>query len=125
MDHGPVLSTTYDLIKGSGAASPEWNRFFNSDGRDVLLAADPGVGKLTRYEIRKLQDVAQRFVAEDNYAVADYTHTFAEWIKNRQAKGSKRDIPADDLLDATGLSPINDQLIRDFGIDREIVNRSG
>ena len=86
MDHGPVLTTTYEMLKGSDYCSPDWDRYFDSDGRDVLLRQDPGVGKLTRFEIGLLQDVSRRFVDADDYAVADYTHQFAEWIKTNRRK---------------------------------------
>ncbi|HSZ59207.1 MAG TPA: Panacea domain-containing protein [Tepidisphaeraceae bacterium] len=36
MDHGPVLSHTYDLIKGTDFASPTWERYLRPVGsRDV------------------------------------------------------------------------------------------
>ena len=102
MDHGPVLTQTYDLIKGTDYACPIWDRYLRSVGRDIELIDDPGVGKLTRYEINKLQEVASRFSDSDDWAVAEFTHSFAEWINNKPEKGSSRPIPLDDLLNATG-----------------------
>ncbi|HEY8748100.1 MAG TPA: Panacea domain-containing protein [Tepidisphaeraceae bacterium] len=111
MDHGPVLSQTYDLIKGTDYASPQWERFMKTEGREVTLVEDPGVGKLTRYEITKLQEVASRYKECDDWAVADLTHSFPEWIKNQPAKGTSKPIPLDDLLDATGHAQDKDHLI--------------
>jgi uncharacterized phage-associated protein len=101
MDHGPVLSHTYDLIKGQDAQSPLLEQFLRSVGRDVEMTSDPGVGELSRYEISKLQTVAQRFQDLDDWTVAEATHAFPEWVKNRPAKGSSNFIPIDDLLAAT------------------------
>ena len=102
MDHGPVLSQTYNLIKGRDFASPEWDKYLRTEGRDVELIEDPGVGKLTRYEITKLQEVSARFTESDDWTVAEITHAFPEWAKNRPEAGSAKPIPLDDLLDATG-----------------------
>jgi uncharacterized phage-associated protein len=111
MDHGPVLSFTYDLIKGKDFGSPEWATYFRTVGRDVELAADPGVGKLSRYEIGKLQDVAARFAEQNDWEVAEYTHGFPEWKKNQPTGHSAKPIPVDDLLEATGLSAMKDALL--------------
>lgn len=111
MDHGPVLSQTYDLIKGTDYASTEWAKYLRTEGRDVHLIEDPGVGKLTRYEISKLQHVSARFIDSDDWTVAEITHEFPEWVKNRPEKGSSRPIPLDDLLDATGHAQDKERLL--------------
>lgn len=111
MDHGPVLSRTYDAIKGADYDSRDWDRYLASPGRDVLLVNDPGVGKLTPYEIRKLQDVACRWANVNDWDVAEYTHGFEEWRKNQPAKGGSKPIPIDDLLAATGRADIKDKLL--------------
>ncbi|HZL34856.1 MAG TPA: Panacea domain-containing protein [Tepidisphaeraceae bacterium] len=111
MDHGPVLSHTYDLIKGRGFSSPVWEQYLRPVSRDIELVADPGVGRLTRYEIKKLQEVAERFADVDDWSVAEYTHNFAEWQKNQPPKGSSKNIPLDDLLEATGKLVEKSQLL--------------
>ena len=41
MDNGPVLSKTYDLIKGVDFASPRWGEnFFRNEGREISLIHD-------------------------------------------------------------------------------------
>jgi uncharacterized phage-associated protein len=114
MDHGPVLSRTYNLIKGEDLASPEWERFIQTvDHRDLLLVNDPGVGKLTRKEIETLHATAARFEESDDYEIAIHTHHFDEWIKNKPQPGSSRRIPLDDLLAATGQADKKAQLLAD------------
>src|SRR5205823_9295848 len=62
MEHGPVLSRTYDLIKGQGDDAPRWGRYIQPAGaRDVMLAREPPRKKLSRYDEEKLRDVARRF----------------------------------------------------------------
>jgi uncharacterized phage-associated protein len=117
MDNGPVLSTTYSLIKGSDNASSVWERYFSASGRDIMLREDPGVGKLSRWEIEKLQEISQRFVAEDDWAVAEFTHKYEEWEKNRPAKGSMKPIPLDDLLAATQLTAHKQELLEDLRVE--------
>jgi uncharacterized phage-associated protein len=113
MDHGPVLTNTYDLIKGEDFLATEWEKYIKREGRDAVLASDPGVGDLSRYEIAKLHDVARKFQDRDDWDVAEFTHTFDEWIKNKPARGSSNPIPVDDVLAATGLSQLKDQIAAD------------
>jgi uncharacterized phage-associated protein len=113
MDHGPVLTNTYDLIKGEDFHATEWEKYIKSEGRDAVLASDPGVGDLSRYEIAKLHDVSRKFQDRDDWDVAEFTHTFDEWIKNIPTKGSSKSIPIEDVLAATGLSQLKDQLASD------------
>ena len=113
MDHGPVLTNTYDLIKGKDFLATDWEKYIRREGRDTVLSSDPGVGDLSRWEIAKLHDVAQRFQDCDDWDVAEFTHTFDEWIKNKPAKGSRKAIPVDDVLEATGLSQLKDKIAAD------------
>jgi uncharacterized phage-associated protein len=114
MKNGPVLSRTHDLINGSDYAAPEWERFFrNADKWDLELIAEPGVGQLSKYEIEKLQQVANRFEDSDDWEVAEHTHTFAEWLKNRPDGDGQRGIPLDDLLEAVGLAEHKQDLLAD------------
>jgi len=104
MDHGPVPSRTYNMLRGISFDSATWNIFIAQDGpQEHRLISDPGVGKLSRYEIEKIQEVCDRFRNENDYALAHYTHTFAEWERHKPSKGSSKPIPLDDILEAIGL----------------------
>jgi uncharacterized phage-associated protein len=113
MDNGPVLTDTYDLIKGEDFLAPEWEKYVKREGRNVVLATDPGVGDLSRFEIGKLHDIARKFQELDDWDVAEFTHTFEEWKRNVPSKGSSKPIPIEDILAATGLSQLKDQLAAD------------
>lgn len=111
MDHGPVLSETYDMLKGESLHSPLWNKYIFQDGpQDLKLVDDPNVGRLSRYEIEKLQDVCDRFRTSNDYDLAEYTHEYPEWQKNKPAKGSSRPIPLENVLEALGMADQADRL---------------
>ena len=101
MDHGPVLTTAYDLIKGQDFNARKWQHYLETRGLNVVLIHDPGVGKLSRHEIATLQEVARRFRDDNDWDVAEHTHTFSEWKKNKPPKKSSKAIPLDDILEAT------------------------
>ena len=44
MEHGPVLSSVYDLIKGEHTAWPLWSKFLGKKGYRIELLQDPGNG---------------------------------------------------------------------------------
>jgi uncharacterized phage-associated protein len=111
MDHGPVLTATYNLIKGEHADAGRWSRFIEREGmNDIHLIADPGNGKLSRYELEKLSAVAKQFEAMNEWALSEHTHTFKEWKKNKPPAGSRKPIPLDDVLDALDMLAHKDQL---------------
>lgn len=104
MDHGPVLGRTYDCIKGGDPVSGSWERYIRRSGaQDVELFADPGVGKLSRQEIARLQEVAERYEHLNDYAIAIITHKFQEWVDNQPPEGSSRPIPSRAILEALGM----------------------
>lgn len=104
MDHGPLHSEVLDLINGRHFHEPEWSKFFFREGYRVELIQDPGVGDLSRYEIDKLQEIAQRYDDFSDWQVAhEVTHGFAEWKKNWR-EGTSAVIPFEDIIDAVGRS---------------------
>ncbi len=104
MDHGPLSSEVYDLIKGEITAEAHWSQFIRTQGHNVELESDPGRGRLSRYEIAKLNDVSQRHAPLSTWALVDLTHDFQEWKANKPPRGSSRPIPLGDILDAAGRS---------------------
>jgi len=112
LNHGPVPEAADAMIAGEHDAAPLWARYVERVGRrDVRLVDDPGIGELTRYEIAKLTEVAERYADADDWAVAEYGQTFPEWIGHKPEKGGRNVIPVEDLLEATGLGGVKDQLL--------------
>lgn len=101
MKRGPVLSSVYDLIKGSHFNCSEWEKFIQKEEYDIKLAADPGNDQLCKYEIEKLQEVWDRYRHLDELDLVNETHKFSEWIKNDPGDSSKI-IPLRDILEAVG-----------------------
>lgn len=112
MDHGPVLSQTYRLIRReAGRENAIWDQYIVQDGsRNHKLVNDPGEEHLSEYEIRKLRAVSATRHGMTDYAIADETHLFPEWVKNQPAEGSKEPISLHDVLDALGLASYEEQL---------------
>ncbi len=115
MDHGPVLSTTYKLIRGeAGGENTIWDKYIAREGkRDHVLVADPGDGRLSEYEIAKLRVVSAVRHGMTDYAIADETHKFPEWIKNQPPVGSKEDVSLHDVLDALGMIGYEERIVEE------------
>jgi len=115
MRHGPRHANVYELIHGSHADEPKWARHFQRVGRMVVLTDDPGVMRLSKYEIDKLNTVSDRLAATDDYDVAELTHQFAEWVKNysNAAADISPAIPLADVIDAVGRGADKSALLQD------------
>ncbi len=104
MDHGPVLSRTYDLLKGMATGAEVWNRYIEQVGPFThRLIADPGVGLMSRRELAKLEEVTERYRLVDDDELSLLTHAFPEWKRNEPAKGGVKPIPTEHVLEALGL----------------------
>ncbi len=117
MDHGPVHSRVYDLVKKEqrrlqGCELDQWLRYINTEQRDVVLLADPGSLSLSAYEIGKLQHVCRQYEGADRFEVSDATHEFPEWAKNH-VQGSSRPIPLEDIIRAVGRGNDLDEILAD------------
>lgn len=102
MDHGPVLSHVYDLVKQQASGGEGWDAVIRRTGYQVELVGDPGTGDLSKGEKAKLNEVCDRYLAVDDWTLADkVTHEFPEWAGNYQ-KGTAHRIPWEDVLKAHG-----------------------
>jgi uncharacterized phage-associated protein len=112
MDHGPVPSTTYNLLKGEHSATVTWDQFIKQVGpQEHRLIDDPGVGRLSRYEIEKLRSVSEQRREKNDYDIALETHEFEEWQRNQPPAGSSRWIPLDDILAALHLEESKQRIV--------------
>jgi len=78
MRKGPVLSTIHDLIRGKNYQSSIWQHYLRTDGHDVVVDNDPGVGELCRFEKEIIHNVYHGTKDSD---VVQLTHAFPEWKK--------------------------------------------
>lgn len=101
MQHGPVLSSVYDLVKGEHGDWPTWSHFFRTQGYRIDMVQEPTVGSLSKYELGKIRELAERHADKNEWELVELCHTFEEWKKNDPGKSSKP-IPLADILDAVG-----------------------
>lgn len=99
---GPVVSEFYDMLKGESFHSKVFEKYFVCSGYHVTLIKAAGNGLLNRFEIRKLQEVSERFEKLDDDDLSELTHGFQEWQKNKPSGNSSRPIPPEDVLEALG-----------------------
>lgn len=112
MEHGPILSATYDLMKTSQNWSDPtqeealWKRYFRlkRNGRDIVLLENPGDDLLSKFERRILKQVAQEHGGKPAAELRNLSHTFPEW-RAHECGNSSEPIPLRDILEAVGRSP--------------------
>lgn len=105
MDHGPVLTHTYDLLRGTATGADAWNAAIQQVAPFThRLVADPGVGRLSKLELAKLEEVKERYWWIDDDALSELTHEFPEWRRNQPPKGGVKPIAAEHVLEALGLA---------------------
>ncbi len=97
MNYGPVLSHTYNLVKGDEQSPDDWNKYIRTVNKKVVLMGDPGRGELSKREIDKLEEVSNRFSKISTSGLSAYTHEFSEWAKNFKPDTSRL-IPWTDAL---------------------------
>lgn len=100
MPHGPVLSSTYNLMAVSGATRGYWEEHISEIGNhEVQLRTLPEPGDLSEAEIGLIEEIFERFGNMTRWQVRDYTHTLPEWEDPGQ---SSIPIQAEDLLKQLG-----------------------
>lgn len=112
MDNGPVLNGIYDLIQGAGFYTPDWSRHFQTEEYQIKLTKDPGVGMLSRYELRVLREVGDRYAKKNDWDIVNDTHHFEEWKKN-YAEGTSQKIAVEDILKAVGRGDDIEEITQD------------
>jgi len=95
MDKGPLHSRVYSLANRT-TKDARWSAYIGlqEDGHTLVLNKDPGVLELSRYEIRKLREVAHKYRTLSDA----FLHSFPEWKKNHKP-GSSATIPLEDVID--------------------------
>jgi uncharacterized phage-associated protein len=121
MDHGPVLSHTYDLLKGTATGADIWGRYIAQVASFThKLIADPGVGKLSRVELDKLEELVQRYWFMDDEELSRLMHEFPEWKRNEPVKNGMNPIPTEHVLEALNLAGEIEQLRQEVAAESEL-----
>lgn len=115
MDYGPVLSKTYDLMKGK-TKSDVWSSYLSPiDTNEISLAKEvglPQLGKLSRADIKVLDEVYSRYGHINEFDLSEMTHEFPEW---RNPCGSSAPIPMSVILQAVGKEPeVIEQIVKEL-----------
>lgn len=115
MKNGPVLSNIYDYIKGEDLSDHTvWDRYFRKDGYELVLTADPGMGKLSRYDRRILKTAYETHQGQDGFEMSESSHEFPEW----EAANARRKI------DGRGAVPIRiEDTLAAVGCSQEQIDR--
>jgi uncharacterized phage-associated protein len=104
MKNGPVLTETYDLIKGQRVGSDRWSEFISTEGYQSVLIAKPGRSELSRLSIAILQEVQEEVADMDDWALVDHLHAILpEW--RPQPNNSSEPISLEDILRALKIEP--------------------
>lgn len=108
MRYGPVLSQTYDLIKGANLnekALAAWNEHFKIvDCIQIQMKSDPGTDHLSDYDVQTLIEIASQYKDMDDDDLSELTHNFDEYKRHWDGKHNSERIPERDLLKGIGYS---------------------
>lgn len=103
MDYGPVLSSTYNLIKGNGNGR-YWNRYIVTKGYYVHFRDEPpAFKKLSLAEIGLIQKIFKKYSSIDPFELSRQSHNLPEYKK--PPKGSSIPISVNELLEALKYPP--------------------
>lgn len=118
MDHGLVLSEVFKLLK-MAPPSTWWGKFISPPdaGDDVRLkvGVSPDTDELSRYEVRVLEEEADKYAHMEPYPLVDHLHKICpEW---RQPHTAVQDVEYADILRKNGKS---DAEIKSIEFDAEL-----
>lgn len=99
MKNGPVLSQTYDLIKGVSDNFGYWQKHIETRGYTVRLIDKPGKGDLSPLDMDILQGIYQKYGHLNRWDLVNLTHQLPEW---EDPGSSSRPIRLEKLLAALG-----------------------
>jgi len=119
MKNGPVLSITYDCVKGtaSRANCEAWDGCIRKEGNYAVLTANPGDDELSDYDLEVIREVHREHGWRDLHSLLhDVIHQLPEHRDPSPAK--RRDVHYADILRA---EKVPEKRIREY----ERINRAG
>ena len=111
---GPSLSKTYYCIKGQTENAKRFGEFVQHiKDREVRLLQSPSTGTLSKTELRKLDQIFDKFKDFTEAQWEDYTHMFEEWKKNNPTSTPEKRtfIQLEDLIDAVGMTEHKEEIL--------------
>lgn len=85
MEFGPVMSTTYDLIKNKSipGSIETWKKYISTRDKSlnymVELLNDPGNDELSEEEEEIIKEIYSRHGGQDRFDLVELTHDLPEW----------------------------------------------
>lgn len=79
MDHGPVLSQTYNLIRDGGRF---WSAYISAPFRDYEIELTTSLQKKRKLSLAEedtLRKVFEEYGHQNRWAIVDFMHTLPEW----------------------------------------------
>lgn len=129
MDHGPVLSRTYNHIKGAAQSTEGgWDTWVSDKEGYTVALRDPSMIRTAEQDLLHLSDsdlevlneVWNEFGHWDRWALIRYTHDeLPEW---EDPKGSSLPITYKRLFEALGYSAEETQLLTERLREQEAIN---
>jgi uncharacterized phage-associated protein len=110
VEHGPVLSSVYDLIKREHTGWAVWSEFLGKKGTGSNCFTTHGA--LSKYEIGKLRELTELYSEANEWDMVEIVHGLDEWKKNNPGRSSKP-IPFEDILEAIGRSADKEAILQD------------
>jgi uncharacterized phage-associated protein len=104
MDHGPVVSSIYNLILSDERNKPFWSQYITPPMGEYEVALRSGEvpeNQLSKAEEKLLSEIFGTYGTWSRWQLRDFTHTLPEW---QDPKGSSIPIEISDLLKAQGSS---------------------
>jgi uncharacterized phage-associated protein len=116
MQHGPLHSDVYDLIKGNHAQEAKWSRFIVREGPQNLRLgpAEPGMGKLSPFEVDILIKMVERHIHMDDWELAECTHLLPEVRDQRPAVNTLIPLHVEEIIRAACPPEYQEEMIEDL-----------
>lgn len=95
MKFGPVLSITYNLLRGKDSQSLQWREYILSlpdKEKTASLIKNPGTLDLSKSEVQTLEQVFEKYGRLPQFELSKLTHDFPEWqLFNKEYTSTKVD----------------------------------
>jgi uncharacterized phage-associated protein len=97
MEHGQVLSKTYDLLKEASLGRSYWRNFISPPNtrKEVKLLKPTETGELSRADRELIEEIFSRYGQMDRWELANITHGLPEY---RETNGPSLPVGYADVL---------------------------